>query len=213
MEPYKLFNCIKNANYTTSGLKLDWCIKVDDENKIIYLLFQKTVGCFDWLMNLDFPVVPYKQQENTFKLHRGWVKVWKSANDIVMGNFIDVCKVYPDYQPNIAGWSYGGAMAQIAAEDYFYRASKIDAINIKKPDLTTFGSPKPLYGKSTRDYFKSCINVSKQYTHVNDLICLQPPFADYYRVSTEYIGSDKSTLDLLNPWKYHTIYGDESLYK
>lgn len=104
------------------------------------------------------------------------------------------------------GWSYGGAVALLAAEDFHYRTGK-------KASVYTFGAPKPLWGKKTREYVRSCVNEVKQYSHVNDCVPLMPPFPGYTRLSTDHIGGKRNFFKLFNPWKYHCIYGEESLYK
>jgi|WetSurMetagenome_2_1015567.scaffolds.fasta_scaffold04051_11 hypothetical protein len=211
MKPCDLFKLIQDSSYTTSGLSLDWTIYIDHENKRVYLLFQETCGKFDWKMNLDFPAVPYKQQEHVFRIHQGWAKVWKSANDTVMAAFIAACQKYPEYYPTVGGWSYGGSITPVAAEDYNYRANKISGL-IARPDIMTFGGPKPLYGEDTRAYFQGCIRNSWQFTEIRDCVCLQPPFPGYCRISTEYVGTDKNILGYFDPWKHHTQYGRESIY-
>lgn len=73
---------------------------------------------------------------------KGWADAYKSANDLIMEKLISVLK--PDYNVEICGWSYGGAVALLAAEDFYFR-TKI------KPDVITFGAPKPLFGNKTKN--------------------------------------------------------------
>lgn len=54
---------------------------------------------------------------------------------------------------------------------------------------------------------------NEQYSHVNDCVPLMPPFPVYTRLSTDHIGGKRNFFKLFNPWKYHCIYGEESLYK
>lgn len=122
-----------------------------------------------------------------------------------MSKMKEKIQLYPSYKVEILGWSYGGAMAQLAAEDLHYR-------ELIKPDLITFGSPKPLVGKKTQKYFRSCCNEVHQYSNINDCVCYLPPFIGYKRISTDKIGSNFCIIKLFKPSKYHYSYGDKNLY-
>lgn len=50
----------------------------------------------------------------------------------------------------VCGWSYGGAMAVLAAEDFNFRTGN-------NAGVVTFGAPKPLWGRKTWQYIKSCV--------------------------------------------------------
>ena len=58
-EPWKLFEWLKNADFTHSGLGADYLVQYDGTNKKVLVAFDKTSekskgGLFDWLMNLCF---------------------------------------------------------------------------------------------------------------------------------------------------------------
>ena len=205
MTPDKLFELIKKSDYVTSGLKVDWLVTVDDEEKTVRLLFQESDGKMDWFVNFDFPVKPYKEQENVIWIHRGWAKAWKSCNDEIMSAVIRCIESNKDYSVQVSGWSYGGAMAVIAAEDLHFRTG----IN---PDVVTFGAPNPLFGKKTKCHFIHALGKVTQYAHVNDIVPCVPP-APYCQVNKIHVGTGKSFWKLFNPRKYHTGYGDSYLYK
>lgn len=204
MQANKLFILIQNSSYKKSGDNVNWVIKIDDTEKIIRLLFQETKGKRDWINNFKFPKKPYKQQENTLWVHRGWGDAYASCNDLIMNECEKAIAQVPDYSFQISGWSCGGALALLAAEDLHFR-TKI------KPDVVTFGSPKPLYGKKTKNYVNSCINTCSQYANRNDIVPLQPPFYRY--CVAKKVKVDKKVLfGLFNPWKYHQGYGNPKLY-
>lgn len=203
MKPNELFVIIQNAEYTTVGDDVQYAIVEKDEG--VYLLFQQSTSEEDWKVNFDFPAEVYKNQESAIIAHRGYVNAWKEINDQVLTQFINWVAA-TGKKPYIAGWSYGGAMAVLAAEDYFYRTTE-------KPELITFGAPKVLWGKKSRDYVRTCITPeSKQYAHVNDLVPRLPPFFGYTQIVIFYVGTGKSFWKLFNPWKYHTMYGKAELY-
>lgn len=208
MKPYELFTFLQNfghENFITSGDDVQWIVLTDDSEKVIRLIFEESDGKRDWTNNLKFPTKVYKKQNSCLKAARGWGDAYKSCNDEIMSTLIKHTFDIPDYEVQICGWSYGGAMCLLAAEDYHYRTGE-------KASVITFGAPKPLWGKDTKKYVQSCVKDVKQYTHVNDCIALLPPFIGYTRLSTDYIGSGKSLFKLLRPRVYHTLYGVKELY-
>ena len=208
MKPHELFNLIRSIHhdeYTTSGDDVQWTIRIDDAEKVVRLIFEESAGNRDWVNNLNFPVKIYKKQESCLMVARGWGDAYKSCNDEIMEAFYKACVAHSDYKVHICGWSYGGAMSLLAAEDFCYRTGI-------KPCVYTFGAPKPLFGKKTERYVRSCIDDIKQYAHVNDCVPLMPPLIGYTRVATDYVGGKRKLFELFKPDIYHCIYGEESLY-
>ena len=115
-------------------------------------------------------------------------------------------EIAPDYEIHICGWSYGGALSLLAAEDFYYR------FHIKA-SVYTFGAPKPLWGRKTKKYVRSCVKEAYQFSHINDCVPLMPPFPGYKRLSTDKIGKDFSIIKIFKPKIYHCIYGEKSLYE
>ena len=204
MKPDELFEEIKRTQYIKTGDSVDYAVKVYDDEKRIRLLFQESDGNADWRNNLDFPIKPYKNQENTLWFAKGWALAYKSANEEIMYKVINAINYHPDYDVEVCGWSYGGAIALLAVEDLHYRTGI-------KSIVTTFGGPKPLFGKKTKDYVLSCCKEVNQYCHKNDIVPTLPPFIGYEMAKKVSVGKWKP-FGKLNPWKWHTIYGDETLY-
>lgn len=203
-----LFNLIKTTkDYKTAGDSVDYKVLVDDENHRIKLLFQCSHGDVDWKNNFDFPVKPYKEQENTLYYHRGFAKAYKSANDAIMSDLISAVSKNQEYVVEISGWSLGGAMAVLAAEDFNFRTGRLSV-------LITFGSPKVCFGKKTKERIKNCCFLIRQFANVNDCVPDMPPFPGYCHVDEVKIGYDSWNLfRWLNPNKYHTAYGDLKQYE
>lgn len=207
MQPYEIFNLIRETSYITSGLEVDWKILIDKSDGIIRLLFEESNGKQDWITNLNFPVKPYKRQQNFFLVHRGFAKAWKSCNDEIMKAFIDAKMRFPLYKTQITGWSHGGGLAPLAAEDYQFRTG------LKVDELITFGGPKIVFGFSSRKHFRESCRTIKNYGFTYDFVTWLPPF---------FLNLKTVIMDRKNCWKiwrvfqivkYHCGYGNEIYYK
>jgi hypothetical protein len=205
-KPWEIFQMIRNTKYQTSGDDVDWAVHVDHDSHTVWLLFKETNSKRDWQNNFKFPAKVYKNQESCLKVASGWGSAWKSCNEIIMSAFIKALEEHTNYSPAISGWSYGGAIALLALEDFYYRKKRF-------AHLITFGAPKPLWGKKTQEYVRGCGFIVKQYTHINDIVPLLPPFIGYHRLNTELCGKGRRSITkLIHPEIYHCEYGKEEIY-
>lgn len=209
MRAHEYFDLVKAGGYTKSGKDVDWKIVVNDGTREVILVFEGSTTWRDWLANFDFPVRPYKKQQNTLWAHRGWAGRWKGCND-------EVCAAVwryehdimdRDYSLTIVGHSYGGAVAQLAAEDIFFRHGI-------RARLVTFGSPRPLFGRKTARHVESCLVSARQWLHANDMVGAMPPLPGYRRVSTTRIGKFNLWHWLTKVRRYHSeIYWEADAYR
>ena len=208
MKPNDLFNYLKNikhVEYNTAGSDVQYLVRTFDDEKRIRLIFEESCGKTDWKTNFNFPIKPYKKQENTLWYARGWAKAYKSCNDEIMKMLLQAHNENSDYEIEICGWSYGGALSLIAAEDFYYR-TKIKCI------VTTFGAPKPMFGRKTKQTVLNCCKEISQYANRNDCVPILPPFLGYCNGNKIKVGK-KKLFGLFRPDIYHYDYGDKSLYK
>lgn len=204
-KPEEYFSVLINQVYQKAGMDVDYAIRVDEQEKTICLLFQGSSSETDWKNNFRFPKKPYKQAEKTLYYAGGWCDAWKSCNDQIMKELIKLYVICSDWKVLILGYSYGGAMALLAAEDFYFRTHI-------KPSVITFGAPKPLWGKKTAEYVRGCCNYVKQYANVNDVVTYCPPIPGYHRIRTDKVGKPFKLKNLFNPWQYHQMYGEAELY-
>lgn len=204
MTDSELFSMIRPyKNYKTVGLDVQYCIIRVPNEKRIYLLFEETTSKIDWKTNLNFPCKIYKNQEGKFLVHRGYAKAWKSCNDEIMEEFITACNLAEDFSPFIIGWSYGGAMTLLAAEDFYYRTKR-------RANVITFGAPKILYFNKTKKHFKNSIGRIKQYAQVNDFVTWCVPFPFVHHINKVKCG-DKFSLKKIFKTEYNHTHYDEVL--
>lgn len=200
-KPWELFKIIEEASFSTVGDELDYVITEIDGRPA--LIFEESRQRRDWENNFDFVVSLYKNGQHPMKVHRGFGNVWKSANDRIMADFIAACKDN-DKTPLIAGWSFGGAMAVLAAEDFNFRTGR-------QPFVVTYGAPCVVGNKKTRDYIKSC-GVFWQFVNRNDCVPLMPPLPWYHQINKVKVGEKFCIVKLFKPTVYHTNYHDKDIY-
>lgn len=214
MKPNELFNLIKKTDYKKCGLCANYQILVDDKNKLIKILFQESNGFWDWVFNLLYIAVPvyinpYKNMLYKWKVHFGIKIVWHMMRDEVMGQIKQLHKEHSDYKIETCGWSHGGGQADMCAEDI------ATTLNYT-PDDFTFGGLRIAHGKKTKEHFDACLGKnSVKYENGSDLVCRVPFwFMGFKDLSCKkHIGEKFSWFKIFKVAKYHTSYGDETLYK
>lgn len=86
MKPNELFNylkSIKHEEYITAGDDVQYLVRTFHDEKRIRLMFEESCGKTDWKNNFNFPIKPYKYQENVLWYARGWAKAYKSCKHIM----------------------------------------------------------------------------------------------------------------------------------
>lgn len=206
MKPHELFNYLRNVEYNTLGADLQYKIDVDDNEKVIRVMFQESSSKLDWFLNFLIPIVPAIINKKPYWFSRGWRLSWNSGRYIIMEHLRLFIRSYcPEYRVEVCGYSFGGAIAQICGIEIY------EKFGIKS-DLITFGSPSPLFGIITKLMAKRCFNSVQQYAHRSDIVIYAPPFPFYFSVKNKRIGKF-SFKNLFNPIVYHQIYDNEDLYK
>lgn len=191
----------KKKDYKTAGLDVQYQIEVRTDEKKVVLMFSETNSDLDWKTNFNFPAKLYKNQTGKFLVHGGYVKAWKSCNDEIMQSFIASCINYQDYTPLITGWSFGGAMSQLAAEDFYFRTGI-------KANIITFGSPKILYFKKSQKHFRTSCNIVTQYSRINDFVTWTIPFPFVHFINKTKLKEKFSLKEIINTEYTHTHYDE-----
>ena len=166
------FNDCLRAKYINVENDGSYAVKRDGEKLTIY--FEGSNGLTDWWNNFQFPAKPYRNMENLWFCHRGFLKVWKSIEPYVASDILDVSITTIE----VVGYSHGGAMAQLCCE----------YIKFNRPDVKVtgfgFGSPRVMWGfacKAVMDRFAGFVIVRNG----RDIVTHLPPvFLGFRHVTT-----------------------------
>ena len=146
-----------NDPWETIGNNIQY--RLDKINHILYL--QGSVEKSDWVYNFDFPVQAYRDADIKWRVHRGFMNAWKTAEEEVLPLMLQ----YNDL--TIIGYSHGGALACLAHEDYlFYKQ--------KQPRTIVFGCPRVLWGKDSKKILSRFSNL-QNIKNIGDIVTKVPP--------------------------------------
>lgn len=135
-----LFERCYNAEYIHTVEDGDYAIQIDGAT--IYLLFQWSNSHMDWISNFDFPAKTYKNGTDTWRCHRGFLRVWKAMRDDIEKKVTDLVNTYPFDRIVCVGYSHGAAISLLATEDMEYLfGDRVTVAGIG------FGCPRVLWGK------------------------------------------------------------------
>ena len=204
MQPWELFNEIWTAKTVKVGEDLDFEIKTIDGQVTLILPGSTTLR--DWINDFRATRKVYKDQDHKMKMHKGFIEVWKSGNDIVMEKLIEACEENNCIKPLITGHSMGGALSLFAAEDFKYRTGR-------SAEVVTFGAPKTCGDKTTAEYIKECCASITQYAIRNDIVPMLPPFPWYKHVNKCLMGDRFSFRQFIHFTENHCTYNQEEDYK
>lgn len=204
----------KSVPYEYKGKEFyaNYQVRLDSKRHCIQAIFQQTYEKSDWIVNFDFPKKIY--DEFTFdgkviqlKAHGGWVTMWLVIQDMVRDEIKAYLEKHPDYYIEVFGWSLGSAIAQLAAEDIYFKFGI-------KPYLYTYGSVKPFFGKTSWKYVSTCCEKCYNFYDHCDIVGYMVPFLGWRAINHLKVKLEPHfcITKLFNPMKYHTQYDTKGLY-
>ena len=160
-----LFKQVLNVKYTTLP-KSKASFFSEMRGNILYIFFEHSNGIVDWRNNFDFPSKAYRDMQNTWHVHRGFLRVWKAAREYLKGPICNK-KVKGIV---IVGYSHGAALALLCYEFCVFHRADI-AHNIFGYG---FGCPRVVHGHLKR---KICERFKRFYVIRNcrDIVTHVPP--------------------------------------
>jgi len=118
-ELWKLTISLFNENEPSTSTEWGWKC----ENDMLYLNFMGSSNfkdstgklAQDWKQNFDFLQTPYRGMKDKFRVHRGFLKKWKSIQEAVLA------KVTPNIEHIVVtGFSQGAALALLCHEALWF---------------------------------------------------------------------------------------------
>ena len=103
-------------------------------NGVLYLLFEKSGNAEDWRNNLDFPAEPYRNMEISWQCHRGFLRVWRSAEPYIT----EILAHTAHRKITVAGYSHGGGLAVLCHEYIWFHYPALRA----EMHSVGFGAPR-----------------------------------------------------------------------
>lgn len=159
----KLYNWVLNVQYTTvPDSKASFYYKVVGNR--LYIFFEGSNGIVDWINNFDFPAKAYREMADKWYVHKGFLRVWKSAREYLKSEILNP-KVK---EIVITGYSHGAALALLCHEFCVFNRPDI-AENIRGYG---FGCPRVVFGrlkkavKARFEHFYVIRNCKDIVTHV-----------------------------------------------
>lgn len=204
MKPWNLYKYQKNLDYKNNVASYNWCTKIIHEEKTIYVFTQCTTSIIDWIINILFFFIPQVRRFYVYFAALGWQSAFNSCKGMILNEVLLAMNTFPDYKVVCCGHSYGGAGSVLVGIEIFFQSGI-------KPDLITWGAPKPLFSIMTKLICRLFFRNVLQYAHKSDIVSYMPPLPGYWNLKVIRVGKF-SFRDLFNP-EIHQCYGDESLYK
>lgn len=192
-----LFNRCYNADYIRTAESGDYAIEV--EGGTIYLLFQWSNGREDWRNNFDFPAKAYKHTEVTWRVHRGFLRVWKAMRDDIEQKVADILNAQEIEKIVCVGYSHGAAISLLATEDMEYHHGQ--AISVEG---WGFGAPRVLWGRVPAQ-IKHRLRNFTPVRNIPDIVTHLPPAALGFRhANLRRVGAHRkySMIDAHRPEAY-----------
>ncbi len=205
MKPWNLYEYQKQQLYNDNVMDYNWAVKVNDDEKRIYVFTQFSVSILDWILNIVCFLIPQIRHWYIYFAAFGWQYAFNSCKGLILNKVLTEMNNHPDYEVECVGHSYGGAASVLVGIEIFFQSGR-------QTYLTTFGAPKPLVFLFTKLICKLFFKQIKQYAHKCDLVTYLPPLPGYWNLKVIRIGKF-SLKGIFQVKKMHHCYGDKSLYE
>lgn len=174
MKASELFReCAWSTKYEEAGESVNYMFDDRHDGSLI-IYFEATNSRIDWLHNFMFKKRPYKDMSIPYKVHRGFLKCWKTVEDIVIEKITQKengCFKYTDI--SIVGYSHGGALAQFCHECvWFHRPDLRNSLHLV---TYAFESPRIFGARKVPDNLKERWTNCLLFRVNNDIVTHLPP--------------------------------------
>lgn len=143
----------------------------------VFITFPPTTdkSVLDWLQNLSFWKVPYRNMAARFYVHAGFLKKYKAVRNVILSMVMD----FKPKEILIQGYSQGGALAQLAHEDLRYQV-ETGALS-SYVSTFTYGSPRVFASIGAVYLLRERMSSHIRFVNGDDLVTHLPPRVLLYR--------------------------------
>lgn len=167
------------------GIKTNYRIeKTSEYSARVY--FQCSASVVDWVVNILFKPIIYKQSPVPWRVSLGFATVWHKCRDKIMTELDGYSIV------EIVGYSHGAVLASLLHEDLVYSRGI-------RPHTITFGGPRFCW--FLPEEVKTRFSDIKRYFVKGDLVTHLPPFCfgfDHIGTTCQ-VGPESNKIS----WKHH----------
>ncbi|MFC3884710.1 lipase family protein [Bacillus songklensis] len=169
------FQLVKPFKAHSFGME-EWFGFILESSLAIVVAFRGTKSDVDWISDLRYSQVPYQYVKNAGNVHSGFMGVYESCRDELIGTLKGLSPLKPIF---MTGHSLGAALATLHAFDA--------SINLDDRIIIMVNFASPRVGDPTFVYqYKQYIPYSLRYVNFVDLIPFLPPRKIYSPIKKSY---------------------------
>ncbi len=127
------------ADYQEEENRASWAWEREKGELVFY--FEGSNGTQDWLNNLNFHAVPYREMNPVWQCHGGFLTVWKSIRPALEVRLNEELKRGVD-NVRVVGFSHGAAISVFCHEWIWYNYPHLR----ERLESYAFGCPRVIYG-------------------------------------------------------------------
>lgn len=192
MKMSELFHmCAYDVEYQQVGDSVNYAFM--NKGTTLYIYFQGSNSITDWVRNFLFGKRPYKDMEDPYRVHRGFLSAWKEVEDIIIEKIEEKNKKdeFRWKKVVVVGYSHGGALAGLCHECVWFHRP-----DLREVGLLGYGFEAPRFyaGYQVKDELKARWSTFIVIRTNNDIVTHCPPWIfGYHHVGTVLkIKGDKS---------------------
>ena len=114
--------CESGVHYETAGHDVNYAFK--EEGSTLYIFFQGSSGAVDWFRNFFFfptSKKPYRDMDEPYKVHSGFLAAWKEVEDIIINKVTEKeGNGFKWKHITVVGYSHGGSLTFFTTECVWY---------------------------------------------------------------------------------------------
>jgi len=194
---YELFIEAISGPFPKENTETQTEYRTEIKDRVLTIAFQGSTSYMDWRDNFRFLKTPYRNMDVKFRVHRGFLRKWKSVRDEIFQFLTNHRKEFDKIL--VLGYSQGAALALLCHEDVWYNFLEDNYMNLV---TYAFACPRTFSWMVPEERFETAF----VFNHKRDLVANVPFRLMGYRhlENTTWIGK-KEWWQIIPKVKYHFI--------